>query len=90
MSIQRHTPTARAAAKVCEMKPTLTPSRPPTAQPSEHSVMADTPPAPAGSAAEPALPSSRLLQGRKSVQIEHNGALYQLRATKFGKLILTK
>lgn len=36
------------------------------------------------------LPSSRLLQGRKSVQIEHNGALYQLRATKFGKLILTK
>ncbi|MFN3295915.1 hemin uptake protein HemP [Caldimonas sp.] len=39
---------------------------------------------------EVTLPSSRLLQGRKSVQIEHNGALYQLRATKFGKLILTK
>ena len=34
--------------------------------------------------------SSELLRGRKSVQIEHNGALYQLRATKFGKLILTK
>ena len=36
------------------------------------------------------VPSSELLRGRKSVQIEHNGALYQLRATKFGKLILTK
>ena len=34
--------------------------------------------------------SSALLQGRKSVQIEHNGAVYQLRATKLGKLILTK
>lgn len=41
-------------------------------------------------AAGPALPSSVLLQGRKTVQIEHNGAVYQLRATKFGKLILTK
>lgn len=90
MSIQRHAPTARAAAKVCEMKSTLTPPRPPAAQPSEHSGMADTSPPPAGSAAESALSSSRLLQGRKSVQIEHNGALYQLRATKFGKLILTK
>lgn len=37
-----------------------------------------------------AVPSSALLQGRKTVHIEHNGALYQLRATKFGKLILTK
>jgi len=72
------------------MKPTLTLPRPHLAQPSEHSIMADTPALPTGSPAEPALPSSRLLQGRKSVQIEHNGALYQLRATKFGKLILTK
>jgi len=37
-----------------------------------------------------AIASSALLRGRKSVRIEHNGALYQLRATKFGKLILTK
>jgi hemin uptake protein HemP len=40
--------------------------------------------------AEPAVASSALLRGRKSIHIEHNGALYQLRATKFGKLILTK
>ena len=38
----------------------------------------------------PTLPSSVLLRGRKTVQIEHNGSLYQLRATKYGKLILTK
>lgn len=40
--------------------------------------------------AEAAVTSSALLRGRKSIQIEHNGAVYQLRATKFGKLILTK
>ena len=36
------------------------------------------------------LPSTALLQGRNLVQIEHNGALYQLRSTRLGKLILTK
>ncbi len=36
------------------------------------------------------LESHAILQGRKSVQIEHNGAFYQLRTTKLGKLILTK
>lgn len=34
--------------------------------------------------------SATLLRGRPYVQIEHNGALYQLRATRLGKLILTK
>ena len=34
--------------------------------------------------------SDVLLQGNKSVAIEHNGALYRLQATKLGKLILTK
>ncbi len=37
-----------------------------------------------------ALPSSDLLRGRNAVHIEHNGALYLLRATRLGKLILTK
>lgn len=47
--------------------------------------------APASQApAAPTLASSSLLRGGKSVQIEHNGSLYQLRATKLGKLILTK
>lgn len=34
--------------------------------------------------------SGALLQGQKSVAIEHNGAVYRLQATKLGKLILTK
>ena len=38
----------------------------------------------------PVINSHALLQGSKTVAIVHNGATYQLRATKFGKLILTK
>ena len=38
----------------------------------------------------PPLASSTLLRGRSVVRIEHNGALYQLRSTRLGKLILTK
>ncbi|KAF1020919.1 MAG: hypothetical protein GAK30_02198 [Paracidovorax wautersii] len=34
--------------------------------------------------------SAELLQGQKAVQIQHNGAIYRLQATKLGKLILTK
>lgn len=37
-----------------------------------------------------ALPSSALLQGHKSVLIEHQGLIYRLQETKLGKLILTK
>ncbi|MDP2371528.1 hemin uptake protein HemP [Rhodoferax sp.] len=37
-----------------------------------------------------ALPSSALLRGQKSVQIEHQGLIYRLQETKLGKLILTK
>ena len=40
--------------------------------------------------AEPVLPSQALLQGQRSVAIEHNGAVYRLQATRQGKLILTK
>lgn len=36
------------------------------------------------------LRSATLLQGRSSVDIEHNGAVYRLQATRQGKLILTK
>lgn len=39
---------------------------------------------------EPALPSEQLLRGKKKVDILHNGNIYQLQATKLGKLILTK
>ncbi len=43
-------------------------------------------------AARPAalLESAELLRGNKTVGIMHNGSLYRLQATKFGKLILTK
>ncbi|MBS0413749.1 MAG: hemin uptake protein HemP [Proteobacteria bacterium] len=50
-----------------------------------------------GSAAHPAtlfaprtLTSNQLLRGDKEVQIEHHGAVYRLRLTALGKLILTK
>jgi hemin uptake protein HemP len=36
------------------------------------------------------LPSDELLQGQTCVHIQHAGALYTLRATRSGKLILTK
>ncbi|MDN4572301.1 hemin uptake protein HemP [Pandoraea cepalis] len=37
-----------------------------------------------------ALTSDHLLQGTQCVNILHNGQTYQLRATRYGKLILTK
>ncbi|KMY86181.1 Hemin uptake protein [Candidatus Paraburkholderia calva] len=40
--------------------------------------------------AERSLKSDVLLQGRSHVSIMHNGETYQLRATRLGKLILTK
>jgi len=40
--------------------------------------------------AERTLSSDHLLQGRSHVFIVHNGERYQLRATRLGKLILTK
>ncbi len=36
------------------------------------------------------VPSERILQGQRSVAIEHNGSVYRLQATRQGKLILTK
>jgi hemin uptake protein HemP len=36
------------------------------------------------------LSSEDLLQGRRMVEIAHNGEVYRLQATRLGKLILTK
>ncbi|MFL6691566.1 MAG: hemin uptake protein HemP [Ramlibacter sp.] len=36
------------------------------------------------------LNSEQLLQGRRIVEIRHNGEVYRLQATRLGKLILTK
>lgn len=41
-------------------------------------------------AAEPAINSEKLFRGRSSVLIRHGGVTYVLRATRAGKLILTK
>ena len=61
----------------------MTPPRTPTPEALRHIPSAPThAPAP--------LPSEQLLQGRKAVEISHNGAVYRLQATKLGKLILTK
>lgn len=43
-----------------------------------------------GSTSASCVDSSTLLQGRKTVEISHNGAIYRLQATRLGKLILTK
>jgi len=39
---------------------------------------------------KPRLTSQELLAGRPEIEIEHDGAIYRLRLTKAGKLILHK
>lgn len=53
---------------------------------------APQPPGPAQreSTARQPLPSDQLLQGRRMVEIAHNGEIYRLQSTRLGKLILTK
>ncbi|WP_144154556.1 hemin uptake protein HemP [Paraburkholderia sp. BCC1885] len=46
--------------------------------------------APKATTAAPSVRSETLLQGHSHVSIVHNGETYQLRATRLGKLILTK
>ncbi|WNC88621.1 hemin uptake protein HemP [Paraburkholderia sp. FT54] len=43
-----------------------------------------------GETSERVVRSDALLQGHNHVSIVHNGETYQLRATRLGKLILTK
>lgn len=44
----------------------------------------------ANDSTERSVRSDALLQGQNHVSIVHNGETYQLRATRLGKLILTK
>jgi hemin uptake protein HemP len=67
-------------------RPDLPESSPSSAAPS-HATLQEVPP-PAG-LGEP-VRSNDLLKGQKTVDIEHNGAVYRLQATRLGKLILTK
>jgi hemin uptake protein HemP len=41
-------------------------------------------------APRPRVASADILHGNAEVEIEHRGALYRLRVTSLGKLILTK
>ena len=45
---------------------------------------------PVGSIQPPPLDSQQLLQGRRELQILHQGQVYRLQQTRQGKLILTK
>ena len=47
-------------------------------------------PAVTGDTRRAPVPSEQLLQGRRMVEIAHNGEVYRLQATRLGKLILTK
>jgi hemin uptake protein HemP len=71
----------------------LTTSRPAksvTAAPAERQAGNSGNTAQTAESAERVLRSDALLQGRSHVSIVHNGETYQLRATRLGKLILTK
>lgn len=64
-----------------------------TAQPLAPTVPADQDDGPAAGDARhegSILDSATLLRGARCVLIVHNGATYRLRATRAGKLILTK
>ena len=45
---------------------------------------------PAQAHAPAPLPSDQLLQGRKAVELRHNGSASGVQATKVGKLTVTK
>jgi hemin uptake protein HemP len=64
-------------------------SRPPVPAPA-HPPATQPLPAPGAEGAIPRISSEQLLAGSQEVLIEHRGALYRLRQTSLGKLILTK
>ncbi|VVD77104.1 hemin uptake protein HemP [Pandoraea eparura] len=74
-----HTP-ARQTPPATALRRTLSASRAQAASPAK----------PASQTTGRALTSDHLLQGAQCVNILHNGQTYQLRATRYGKLILTK
>lgn len=62
----------------------------PSARGSEPSCDRAQPPADGDDGQQNALSSTALLQGHASIAIDHLGTRYVLRATRAGKLILTK
>ncbi|VVE49148.1 hemin uptake protein HemP [Pandoraea anhela] len=74
--------TARQTTPATAPRRTLSVSRSQVASPAAEK--------PASQATGRVLTSDHLLQGTQCVNILHNGQTYQLRATRYGKLILTK
>ncbi|RQS17423.1 hemin uptake protein HemP [Burkholderia sp. Bp8992] len=64
----------------------------PAASSRQKTAAVTTPAKPAGNrdAGTRVVNSDTLLQGHSHISIAHNGETYQLRATRLGKLILTK
>ncbi|VVE49722.1 hemin uptake protein HemP [Pandoraea horticolens] len=75
-------PTARQTQPATAARRTLSVSRTQVASPAAEK--------PASHVTGRVLTSDHLLQGTQCVNILHNGQTYQLRATRYGKLILTK
>lgn len=84
LSLRRSGSPALTATRTAPAKPARTDA---PAQPRKSAEPAAAAPT-AGN--ERTLDSTALLQGRSHVSISHNGETYQLRATRLGKLILTK
>jgi hemin uptake protein HemP len=61
-----------------------------SASPGDRAPLTPTEPASPPAPRRAPLPSEQLLQGRRLVEIAHNGEVYRLQATRLGKLILTK
>ncbi|MGH8782505.1 hemin uptake protein HemP [Paraburkholderia sp.] len=81
LSLRRPTAALTSGPKAGSQAPSVTGSTAPS------SVSRSVPPA---DSTDTVVRSDALLQGRSHVSIMHNGETYQLRATRLGKLILTK
>jgi hemin uptake protein HemP len=69
---------------------TSAPAATPTAERAGHAASASPESSAGERVVERVVRSETLLQGRSHISITHNGETYQLRATRLGKLILTK
>jgi hemin uptake protein HemP len=63
---------------------------PDSAAPASDLASRDVPASPPVSVVTERLSSTALLRGRREIEIDHEGAVYRLRLTALGKLILTK
>jgi hemin uptake protein HemP len=75
-------PVERSAAAIISLPRTAAVT---TARPAPSNSVSES-----GERSERSLRSDTLLQGHSHISIMHNGETYQLRATRLGKLILTK